>query len=146
MARALAVECETVALMADPDEPAFEGLVSGRARRTLLHRQRAGGFIGRPQRVLCQQVQDVGKQQLLMLLLMMAARLEQFRHVRRRLSAKKFFDGRIDPLAISVDRCQRGTSEYAAPGPRLTSTDHLVIGVEQEIEILVEYPVARETV
>jgi hypothetical protein len=52
MARTLAVEGETRALLADLDEPTIKGQILGRNRRLRLDQQRLGRFVGRLQWIL----------------------------------------------------------------------------------------------
>ena len=81
MPRALVVVREAGAVVADGANAAFETDVLGAADR--LNRLSLGGIaIGRPQRLGSEQAENVGKQQLLMLLLVIDAELDQPPRVR----------------------------------------------------------------
>ena len=78
MARPLAVEAEPLAVMSDLDHAAIEFAVRGRRAVGPADRQRPRIPVGRTQGVLRKQMQDVGQQQFLMLLLVIAAEFDQF--------------------------------------------------------------------
>ena len=142
--RALVVESEALALVADHDDAAGMLVPLGcgavlmrrsRRRRRLPHR--------RSERVLEQRVLDVGQQQLLMLLLVRDAELDQpgaggiGQQPRHR---------RVDVRAPRHDLGQSRARQHAASRAQDALALGLVIGIEQERPLLVVEPVTRQPV
>jgi len=69
-----------------------------------------------------------------MLLLVMAAKLDQFTRRRRRGAFQKSRDARVNMLAIVIDLFQARTRDEATLWPGLAFADRIVIGIEEEIE------------
>ena len=143
MARPLAVEREAVAGCADLDDalaatsmPAIE-----RLDRDGMAARAAKLAIGRLERVLGEGREDVGQQQLLVLLLVIDAELDQFERRRRQLG-QSALERLVDVRALVADLVQRRAAEHSALGPRMPLALALVIAVEQVGEALVERPVA----
>ena len=107
-----------LARMADGGQTALEGdPVLALAERS---RRRRVGAIDRPERVLGEEVEDVGEQELLMLLLVRQAKREMVQCPR----IARLQQGQhplVDMTAIGVDRVQRGPGQQAAPGPVVAS-------------------------
>ncbi len=144
MARALAVEGEAVTVMPDLDDAPRLLQPADRAGHRDRHLGR-GRIQRRLQRVLRQEVQHVRDQQLLVLLLVMAAQLDQrqrrLRQVRQRVDQRG-----IDVRPVRPHFVQRRAGHHAAPVTRVAPPLRLVIAVEQERPALVVQPVARHVI
>ena len=142
--RRLVVEAEAVAVVADGWMP--DG--TRRSRRapswTWPRRRLPVGVVGRIGRVLREGVQDVGEQQLLMLLLVMQPDLEDrnTRLASPRGALDQPLDRAIDMGAIGRDLLAIRAGDQAALRARMTRTGGDVIGIEQEAEALVEFAIA----
>ena len=141
MARPLAVEREAVVARADLDDAfaAARASVSGSTAK-----QAGGGKLGisRLERVLGEGREDVGEEQLLVLLLVVDAELDQVER-RRRKRRQRALQRLVDVRAIGADLVERRAAEHPAPGPRVARAFALVIAVEQEGAALVERAVVR---
>ncbi len=144
MPRALAIEGEAPAVVSDLHDAAIERPI-GRGRAVgFADRDRAGVLVGRAHWVLREQVQNIGQHQLLMLLFVITAELDQLSDGRRKIILHQRRHRAVDMVAIRSDRLQRRAREHAASGTRLTRAYALVVGVEQEIELRIEGAVAGE--
>ena len=115
--------------MADLRQPARMG-VPGQRRRLPLRRR--GRRIGRLQRVLRQQVLQVGEDQLLVLLLMVEAEFQQRQHLRRLLrTGEPAAHGPVHPAPVVQHVGQGGPGQQATLGPRVPGPGRLVVGVEE---------------
>ena len=143
MRRALVVEAVAVALMADGVD-AF-----GKLGVTLLRvgfRRLPVRVVGGIGRVLRKGVQDVGEHQLLMLLLVVQADLQNARDLGPRRAARlgdQRFSRRIDMRAVLRDLDGIRPRDQPTLRPRMARTGGDVIRVEQEREALVVNRVAR---
>ena len=88
-------------------------------------------------------MQYVRKQQLLVLLLVMTAQFDQLRDARGGVLPQQFLNTGIDVTTIIPDGFERGSSQQAPARSRMSRTDRLIVGVEQEIEMIVENPISR---
>ncbi len=88
VARAFAIKRETLALVPDLDQSARKTSIGLRAVDE-FDRQRDRFSVRRAQRILREQVQDIGQQEFLMLLLVMTAQLNDFQHPLRRRSLQQ---------------------------------------------------------
>ncbi len=105
-----------------------------------------GLAIGRAERTLRKQRQDVGEQKLLVLLLVIDADLDQAGNL-----AGGIDPSGVEPLQRLVDVSAIGENLGAGRAgqqspfrPRLPLALALVVGVEAKVEALVENPVARQ--
>ena len=130
MPRRLAIEREAVAVMADfRDAAAMLDPTHrpGHRDRNLARCRPQCGF----QRIFREQVQDVGDEQFLMLLLMMAAQFDQ--RARGRCQRWQRRDQRrVDMRAIGPHLVQRRAGHHAPAIPRVALAFGFVIAVEQE--------------
>ena len=105
------------------------------------------GIVGRSGRVLREGVQDVGEQQLLMLLLVIEPELDSGAQDFGKRCRARFddqpLDRRIDMRAIGGDLAGVRPRDQPALRPRMARAGGDVIGVEQEREALVETWIAR---
>ena len=113
-----------------------------RARRSPI------GIVGGGHGTLRERVQDVGEQQLLMLLLVMKTDLENADH----LGPLRFLHDREQPLDRFVDMSPEGGDVFAirpreqpASRARLAWAGRDIVGVEEISEAFVEHAIARET-
>jgi len=141
VARRLVVERERRAGVArldvaavEPDPAGRRG--RGRGRRVVAHPHR------RAQRVLREQVQQVGEDQLLVLLLVVQAQLDQVAGRGGQPRAQQVGHRLVDMLAVGAHLRQRRARQQAAARPLVARADGVVVRVEQEAEALVEAPVA----
>ena len=97
------------------------------------------------ERVLGESREDVGEEQLLVLLLMVDAELD---HVERRgrKRRQRALQRLVDVRAIGADLVERGAAQHPAPGPRVARAFALVIAVEQKGVALVEQAIAGDMV
>ena len=97
------------------------------------------------QRVFREERENVGQQQLLMLLLVMHAEFEKWRDVRVLLRARgeDFAQALVDMRAIGEHFLDGRAREQAALGTRMTRPLALVIGIEEVGKALVEGTKAR---
>ena len=91
------------------------------------------------QGVLSESVQDIGQQQLLVLLFVLQA---EFQHIRRRRLALRGHRG-VDMGTVGRDALQRRTGQQAAHRAGMPGAHGFVVGVEQKAEIRVEHAVFR---
>src|SRR3954447_23125995 len=144
-ARRLVVPVEASARMADLVDAAVEGNV-GEAGSLVACRKRRRLAIGRPQRALCEQRQDVGEQKLLVLLLVIDADLNEPCHLPGGIDAacEERVQALIDMRAVGENLGIGGPRQERAFRPRLPLALAFVIRIEAEIEFRVENPVARQ--
>ena len=102
--------------------------------------------IGRPQRTGGEQRQDIGEQQLLMLLLVVDADLDQSRDLGARTDAPRQQLGQrlVHVRAVGQHLLARRPREHAALRARLPRALALVVGIEAIVEGRVEDLVARQ--
>ena len=144
MAGTLAVEGETATVMADVGRPLASldpGQRSGRGARAAFARRPDR----RGQRVLREEVKDVSEQQLLVLLLVMAAERDQIAR-RRRQVVERPCDRGVDMGAIGANVVKRRPAQQPARRPRNPRALGLVIAVVEEGEARVEGTVAGNEV
>ena len=143
MARRLVVEREAAPRHGRPRRwPPSNATHSERRRR-----RAAAGAAGRrahrrPQRVLREQVQQVGQDQLLVLLLVVQAQLDQRADVVGHAAAQQVGHRVVDVRAVRQHLGQRRPRQQAAARPLMARADGVVVRVEQEAEALVEAAVA----
>ncbi len=141
--RAFVVVGEAVAVMADVVDAAVERDEIERQR--LAHDDaRARLAISRLERLRGEQAQNIGEQQLLMLLLVIDAELDQLCRLLRKVAVEQPAERLVDVSAICAHLFGRGTREQPALGARLARADALVIGVEAIFEALFEHAVAAQ--
>ncbi len=96
-------------------------------------------LIGGTDRIEPECVLDIRQQQLLVLLLVLQAKLDQFARILRQVRA---FEQRrhrlVDMRAIPADRVGGRPGQHAALGPRMTRSGRLVIRIEQIAESGIE--------
>ena len=144
MSRALAIEGEALAVMPYFNDAAIKPAIGRRRIVGPADRERARVFIRRMQRVLGKQVEDVGEQQLLMLLFMVAAELDQRGHGGRQIVLDERGHRAVDMVAIRKDSLERRARDHAASRARLTRAYAFVIRIEQEIELTIVHAVAAQ--
>ena len=144
MPRPLAIEGEAIAGVTDLDHAA--ALLDPPRRAGHRHRRLA---IGRPDRgldrIFAEQVKNIGQQQFLMLLFVMAAELDQRQCLGRQIGQGIEQRG-IDIGAIGLHFVERRPSHHAAPVARVAMALGFVIAVEQERKAFVVKPVARRMI
>src|SRR6185436_14448871 len=94
-----------------------------------------------------EQVLDVGEDQLLVLLLVVEAELEDRREIvleRAASRREERADVRVDVRAVGEDLRQRRPRDEAALGTRVLASHEVVVGIEENAEALVEGLVLRE--
>jgi hypothetical protein len=145
MGRAFVVEGEALARKADAVNAGRQ--IDEFARCGSRMRRLPVGIIGRRRRVLREGMQNVGEDQLLMLLLVMEADLENAQHLREH----RFLGTRKQPANAFIDmRAERGDLLAARPcqepaaRPRVTRSGRHVVRVEEISEPLVEQLIAGE--
>ena len=144
MARPLAVEGEVSAIVPDiyrtpaPLGPA-QGIGCGGARNI------AGRVGSRKERVLGEQMKEVGEKQLLMLLLMIAPEQDEALR-RRRQVVERLHYGDIDMPAIRQDLVERRAGQHPARWPRDAVPLGFVIAVVEEGERGIERTIASDKV
>ena len=139
VARQLVVEAEAVAVVADVDQAA--GKTDPRRRHNALGRSRRRwrvGAVGRVQRALRQQMQDVGEDQFLVLLLVLHTEFDQRRQcfnvgiVGVAIPVgQQTRDAGVDIGAPGAHLVHRRARQQAAPGARIALADAVVVRVEQ---------------
>ncbi len=110
-----------------------------RGRRRL---RRHGRTHRRPQRVLREQVQQVGEDQLLVLLLVVQPQFDQRAGGVGDAAAQEVAHRVIDVRPVGEHLAQRRARQQATARPLVARADRVVVRVEQETEALVEAPVA----
>ena len=146
--RPLVVVREAGAVVADGANAAFETDVLGGGDR--LNRLELGNgiAIGRPQRLGSEQAENVGKQQLLMLLLVIDAELDQDRQrigpLIDEAAREELRQRLIDVGAIRAHLLRRRARQQPAPPARLSLAFALVVGVEAVLEVGRELAVVRQ--
>ncbi len=128
MTRTLVVEGKAVAGMADLDQAALE--VDPAHRRIALDRWGTRWRIGRLQRIERQHVLGIHQDQLLMLLLVIEAELEQRMPIAA-VPLDQVDRGLGDMATIGQDLLDAGTRDHAALRARMARPDGLVVGVEE---------------
>src|ERR1700678_2887136 len=83
-------------------------------------------------------MQNVREEQLLVLLLVMAAQLHQLRDCRGGVLSQQLLDARVDMLTIGQDCPERRSSQQPPARPGMARADRLIIRVEQEIKMIVK--------
>ncbi len=149
MARALVVEGEAVAGVADLVNATGEGDERSARRRCIQRRVPGGGglrgAIGRPQGVAREDAENVGQKQFLVLLLMGDAKNDQRGDARPRGvigAGHQLIHRGVDVGAIGGDLADGGARQQAPVRSRMTRAQGLVIGIEQEAVAGIEKPVA----
>jgi hypothetical protein len=139
MARRLVVEREPRARMADLAAAAFEPHPAQRSNQTLLAQHKIGA-IRRRQRVERQQMQEIREDQLLVLLFVLQAKLDEVERAQRQASAasQQCFQARVDLRAIAAHLVHRWTREQAPLRSRMAAADGVVVRVEEMPEARVE--------
>ena len=135
MSGRLVVEREAVAGVADVDEAAV--VVQPTAG------MRGGGDdgrvrVGRREGMTRQQMEGVHQDQLLVLLLVVDAELDQVELLGGRVGIEQSVHRLVDVVAVVDDPLVGWPGQQAALGPRLTASDRLVVAVEQVRELVVE--------
>ena len=100
--------------------------------------------IGWLERLGGEQREDVREQELLMLLLVVYAELDQRGCLACELAVAEPHQRLVDESAIGAHLIARGARQKPTLGPWMTRTDALVIGVEAILEALVEHSVAGQ--
>jgi hypothetical protein len=130
MTRSLVVEREVAARMAGFHDALATGQEAQRYRRRRdIIRCRLR--VGRLQRVAPESVLDVGKQQLLVLLLMLQAQFDQHAQCGVVVACQPFAHGVVDATAVVAHFVQRGAGQQAALRAGVHRPHGLVVGVEQ---------------
>ena len=105
-----------------------------------------GRLVRRQERVAPEGVQDIGEDQLLVLLLVIQPELDQesgcFQRGRRRV-AKEGKHGGVHMFAVGVNLGQAGPRQHPAMRPRMARTERFVIGIEQMRVARIERAVTR---
>ena len=143
MARPLGVERETIVARSDFDDSLAPAMPGGRlGRETGSGRKLA---ISRLDGIFGEGREDVGEEQLLMLLLVVDPELDQIERGARKV--RQFMLERLIHMgAIGANFVQRGTAEHSAAGPRVARPFGLVIAVEQEGIALVESAISWDVI
>ena len=89
-------------------------------------------------------MQNVREEQLLVLLLVMTAQFHELRDSRGSILLQQPLLAIVNMLTIAKERLERRPSQQASAWARMACADGLIVGVEQEIKILVKYPVPRQ--
>ncbi len=143
MKRPLVVVGEARPVMSHVENPAVER--DEVERRRIAHADaRACLPVGGLERPGSEQAQNIGKQQLLMLLLVIDAELDKFRRLRRKWRVEQAVERLIDRSAIGAHLMAGGPREQSALRPRVPGADALVIGIEAVLEALVEHAIAGQ--
>ncbi len=125
--------------MADFEEAA--GAVDPGERRRIGERDRRGRAVGRVERIVRQEMQQVRQQQFLVLHLVVTAEFDQ--RERRRPALHQAGDGVADRGAIARHLGDRRPADQAAAGALVARADLHIVGIEQEAEALVGRRVVR---
>jgi hypothetical protein len=139
MARALVVESERVALVADPADPLVPAVPGGR----LGLRGRSLGELpidGR-ERISGEEVLDVGQDQLLVLLLVVQPELDQTAKLLRDPPLAQRSHAAIHVVPVLEDLAQSGSRDLAPIGARVLLAYGVVVRVEEHAELRAERPV-----
>src|SRR3569833_2608018 len=86
-------------------------------------------------------MQYVGQQQLLMLLLVVAAQLNEVRYLGARPACEHPVDSQVDVLSIGVHLIECRSGQKSANRPRVALTQRLIIGFEKKTEAINIHPV-----
>ena len=127
------VEAEAGPIVTDRDDAAFEADPFERTRHRVEALARL--MVGRAHGIHRQQMLDVGEHQLLVLLLVLQAELDQF--AQPGIGAVRGEQGphpRIDMLAIGAHLGERGAGEKPPLWPRILVPDRVVVRVEEHAE------------
>ena len=138
VSRQLVVEAETVARVADLDQPAFD--VDPPEVVGLAHLARATG-VHRLQGIAGQHVLDVHEEQLLVLLLVVEAELERGRELLEGATVEGGHEVAhpvVDLPAVDPDVVGPRPGDEAALGARVASAEGLVVAVEEEPVLVLE--------
>jgi hypothetical protein len=140
VARQFVVEGKAAAIVADLDQAAVE-LEEGQRQRRRIRRHRIA-IVGGCDRVVRQQVLDVGEYQFLVLLFVLQAERDQCGQRRvestARLRLEQASHARIDVGTVGAHFVERRARQQAALGTRMLRADAVVIRVEQDPEGAVE--------
>jgi hypothetical protein len=139
VARRLIVPREAFAAVTYIVDPAGIFDPAMRLRFTLI-RARAWRQVGRPQRICGEKRENVGQHQLLMLLFVIDADLDNVRQLgsRGHIARKKLFEPGVHMGAVGEDAIARRPREESALAARLPRPMRFVIGIEAIVESLVE--------
>jgi hypothetical protein len=122
------------AFMAYPLNPAFKTAPSKSHRRFNSIFGHAV-LVGRPKRIVRQEVFDISKDQLLMLLLVINSKLHQFSHTRAERCALDSGDKMtVDMPAVVEHFVKSWTSQQTALGTGVLLADRLIVRVEHHAE------------
>ena len=154
-ARAKRAEVGPVAgqLVVEAESPARRARSRGslpdtRSRCGCGRRRRFGhphGVVGRQQRIARQDVLDVHQQELLVLLLVLDAELDQRRRRPPRGLSRRVGHGLVDVGPVLGDLLDPGPGQQPPVVPRIPGAHALVVGVEQVAEVGMEGSVPVET-
>ena len=140
MAWAFVVPGVAVAVVADRADAALEFDPADRVVASAGFDRPLRRLISRPQRVGGEEREDVGQKQLLMLLLVIDADLDEPGDLRVRVGAlcKQSFERLVDVTAVCHDALGRRPCQQTAVGARLAGAERLVIRIEAIIERRIE--------
>ena len=102
------------------------------------------GQVRRPHRIEGEKVLHVHEQQLLVLLLMVEAEIDQVEQRWAERSIEKVVHGGVDVAPVLGDFVERRTGQQSADRARVPGADRIVVGIEEVAEHRVERPVARK--
>jgi hypothetical protein len=140
-----ALVVEAVALAAEADRVQAFGHLDEAARRLRRRRAPVGVISGRD-RILCKGVEDVGENELLMLLLVMQADLQDAGHLGELgvlTACQQLLHRGIDVSPEFGDARKLGPREETTARARVARAGGDVIRVEQERERVIEHAIAR---
>ena len=95
------------------------------------------------QRIARQEMLQVGQEQLLVLLLVMEAELDQRRDVRMSAACQQVRHAFIDMIAIGANLLERRARQQATVRPPVPIADRLVVGIKEIAEPGIEVPIPR---
>src|SRR5262249_13102239 len=140
--RPFVVEAIALALEADGVDAGRQ--IGERRGRKSRARRLPIALVGRGNRILRENVQDIGEQKLLMLLLGMQPDLEDARDLCELgvgSTCNEALDRGIDVGAVCADLVAVWPGEEPAPRPRMTRPSRHIVRVEEKGEPLVEDPI-----
>src|SRR6185503_6840430 len=143
VARAFGIEGEGVIWRSDLDDPLAAAMPGKRLNGEAGGRRQL--TIGRFERVFGEGREDIGQEKLLMLLLVIDAELDELQ-CRRRKARKSALQRFVNVSAIGANLVERGTAKHSPLRARVPWPFCLVIAVEQEAPILVEWQVSRRVI
>ncbi len=146
VARSLAVEGEAASVMSGRHDAfgALDPLHRGK-RRNFTRDPFFGGPHGGAERVLREEVLEVGEQQFLMLLFVVDTKLDKRQRARRKIG-QRGLDRSIDMRAPDAHLFERRPRQQPAVRTRVTRPFGFIIAVEEEGIAFVEQAVARHMV